>query len=212
MPSVLFPHTLSLLLWVTAAFSPSTIEFSPWGQNRGVWQFLSSHLPKFAIQEEKSPASRILEKDSDWPSCHAPASWCKLHDQGEGELWSTAPTGATYRAVGRGMACGEKAVPPEEDGLLRRYRICRALQRTERRHKTGKICPSLLSVLCFSHPQQSPNVSPAVHPHPKVRNTLLLPGSTFSPSPIPLLKMHLLLDMLLMGFSCCEMTGATQTK
>lgn len=54
------------------------------------------------------------------------------------------------------------------------------LQRTDRKHKTGKIFLGFST--WFASPtlsSQSPNVSLAAHPYPKARNTPFHPGSTF---------------------------------
>lgn len=64
--------------------------------------------------------------------------------------------------------------------------------------------PSAVRVLMFPL-QPTPIQRPETLP-------FTLVAHSFSPLLIPLLKMHLLLETLLMGFSCSEMTGATQRK
>ena len=155
---------------MTAVFSPTTNQSSPWGQNYGVWQSLSSHLPfcHFAVQEEKGEfqeSQRRAMIGPAWVMCQHPVpnSMTKGNENSDWQPhWNHLQRGGRRMDFCAGTICDVCCKELIEN--IRQVKIFLGFS-------TWFASPTLSS--------QSPNVSLAAHPYPKARNTPFHPGSTF---------------------------------
>lgn len=203
MSSVLFPHFVPASLSESCIFPCHKSVFSS-GPDPWCLQSLSSHLPfcHFAIQEEKGvfqESQRRAVIDPAWVMCQHPDPNSMTKEM---RTVIDNPPGTTYSAGGRRMdVCAGTTCDVHCEELIENIRQVKFSWVSQ----LGLLLPpSAVRVLMFPL-QPTPIQRPETLP-------FTLVAHSFSPPLIPLLKMHLLQETLLMGFSCCEMTGATQRK